>query len=505
MTQPHFVATEENAPAIAQICTRLDGLPLALELAAARCKFLTPQILLERLEGTASGSPLPTLSSGPRDAPPRQRTLRASIEWSYNLLDEADRTLLVRLAVFRGGTSLEAIEAVCAEGLSKDIFEGLASLVDKSLLQQKEIPNGELRFVMLEMIRAYGRERLEASSELEIMHRLHATYFVAMTERAEPELRLTRYDDWCERFELDWDNIRAALEWTVRGGDVTLGVRLAGALGLFWYGKGHHVEGTRWTRELLERYREAPTSYHARFLISAGHMAWMHDLEIAQRLLREAFKISRELDDKLQMAWALVFLGYTMQQEPEAAQVFAERALALFCELNHQPGIAQTFNVIGEIARIHGDDSRARSAYEECLAICRKTGEARRICYMLNNLAYIAQHEGDHDRALSLVRQSLRLALDRKDRYDTAWALQLLAGSMGTLGQLRSAVRLLGASEAAWEQIGSLQQPTDRPEGERISAELRARLDETAFQALWEEGRKMTLDQAATYALRNQA
>lgn len=502
MMLPHFKATEDNAPAIAQICTRLDGLPLALELAAARCKLLTPQALLGGLEDY---SPFRTLAGGSRDAPPRQRTLRDSIEWSYDLLDEDEKILFARLAVFRGGRSLEAIEAVCAEGLSIDVFEGLASLVDKSLVQQKETPGSESRFVLLELIHEYARERLEASGEAEKMRRAHASYFASLAERAEPELRLTRYDYWCERFELELDNIRAALEWTLSSGDVTLGVRLAAALGLFWYGKGHHAEGIRWTQQLLERFEEAPAIYHPKFLISAGHMAWMHDLETAPHLFKRALEISRELGDKLQTAWALVFLGYSMQREPEAALSLAEQALTLFRELNHQPGIAQTLNIIGEIARINGNDSRAKHAYEECLAVCRQTGEVRRICYMLNNMAYIAQHEGDYERALALACQSLQLARDRKDRYDAAWAVELIAGSIGALGKLQSAARLLSASEAALERMGSFRQPSDKPEHERITAELRAHLDETTFQRAWDEGRKMTLEQAAAYSLQKQA
>lgn len=276
MTLPRFQVSDDNAPAIAQICTRLDGLPLAIELAAARCKLLTPQALLERLERTSGDSPLRALAGGSRDAPPRHRTLRDTMAWSYNLLAEDEKMLFARLAVFRGGRSLEAIEAVCGEALPIDVFDGLASLVDKNLVQQKETPEGEPRFVLLEMIHEYARERLEASGEAETLRRRHAEYFVALAERAEPELRLARYGYWCQQFELELDNIRAVLEWTLGAGDVGLGVRLAGALGLFWYGKGYHVEGIRWTQRLLERLDETLAIYHAQFLISAGRMAgWL--------------------------------------------------------------------------------------------------------------------------------------------------------------------------------------------------------------------------------------
>jgi len=254
-------------------------LPLAIELAAARCKLFTPQALLERLAGTGENSPLRMLAGGSRDSPPRQRTLRDSIEWSYNLLDENEKRLLARLAVFRGGRSLEAIEGVCSEGLSIDVLDGLASLVDKNLVQQKEMPGGEPRFIMLEMIHEYARERLKASGEEETTQRRHAVYFVELAERAEPELRLAGYDYWSGRLERDLENIRAVLEWSLRGGDVTLGVRLAGALGLFWYGNGYHIEGRRWTQQLLERLNEVSLVYQPKFLLSAGHLAFLRDLD----------------------------------------------------------------------------------------------------------------------------------------------------------------------------------------------------------------------------------
>ena len=501
MALPRFKASDTNAPAIAQICTRLDGLPLAIELAAARCKLLTPQALLERLGGVTDASPLRALAGGSRDAPVRHRTLRDTMAWSYNLLDKNDRTLFARLAVFRGGRSLEAIEAVCGEGLSVDVFDGLASLVDKNLVQQKETPEGEPRFILLEMIHEYARERLEASAEAETMRRRHAEYFVALAERAEPELRRAGYGYWCQRFELELDNIRTVLEWALSGGGVTLGVRLAGALGLFWYGQGYHVEGIRWTQRLLERLDETPAIYHPPFLISAGRMAWMVDLDAATGLFVRALNVCRESGDQLQMAWALAFQGYSMQQEPEAAMTIAEESLALFRAMNHQPGIAQALNIIGELARISGDDEGARRAYEECLAVCQQTGEALRIGYNYVNLAYVAQHEGDHERALDLVRQAIQLSHDSNDTRDIASFLELFAGSIAALGQTQRAARLLGAAEAVRERIGSFHQPSDQSEYDRIIAAVRAQLDDTAFAAAFASGRGMTLEQAVANAL----
>lgn len=498
---PRFEVSDGTAPVIGQICTRLDGLPLAIELAAARCKLFPPQALLERLAGTGDNSPLRMLAGGSRDSPPRQRTLRDSIEWSYNLLDENEKRLLARLAVFRGSRSLEAIEGVCSEGLSIDVLDGLASLVDKNLVQQKEMPSGEPRFVMLEMIQEYARERLEASGEEETTRRRHAVYFVELAERAEPELRLAGYDYWSGRLELDLENIRAVLEWSLRGGDVTLGVRLAGALCLFWYGNGYHIEGHRWTHQLLERLDDVSPVYHPKFLLSAGHLAFLRDLDAGKPLFVRALDTARDVGDRFQMAWALALLGYTMLREPQMATPIVEESLALFSELNHQPGIAQALNIVGEIARFSHDGDRARRAYEESLAVSQQTGETRRIVFMYNNLAFIALHEGEAERARDLERQGLQLASAMNNRFLLALALAILAGAIGGLGQPRQAARLLGASESAFERLGAIHQPNDKREIDDIIAAVRAQLDEATFQAAWAEGRELPLEQAVAQAL----
>jgi predicted ATPase/DNA-binding CsgD family transcriptional regulator len=511
LARPHFAVSDDNALAIARICIQLDGLPLAIELAAARCKLLTPQALLARLEGKTDDSPFQALAGGTRDAPPRQRTLRDTMAWSYNLLDADEKTLFARLAVFQGGRSLEAIAAVCGAGLAIDVFDGLASLVDKNLVQQMEAPSGEPRFTLLEMIHAYARERLEASGEAAILRRRHAAYFVALAEQAEPELRLARYDHWCQVFEVELDNIRMALEWGLSapaGGEehgVEAGLRLAGALGLFWYGKGYHVEGIRWTKRLLARIDEAPPACHAKFLLSAAHMAMLNDLPTAQGLFRRALDAARRQGDQLQAAWALVLLGYTMMRDPAAARPIVEEALESFRALGHLPGIAQTLNISGEIARFSGDDGRAWQDYEECLAVCRQTGETRRICYIWCNQAYLAQHAGDYPQALRLARQGLLLALDRHDRPDIITAVIAIAGSIGGVSAdaattLRAA-RLLGAAEAAHERMGTFIIPSDTAEYARIVAGVRQQLADGAFQQAWAEGRAMTLDQAIAYAL----
>jgi predicted ATPase/DNA-binding CsgD family transcriptional regulator len=498
---PRFEVSEGTAPVIGQICSRLDGLPLAIELAAARCKLFTPQVLLERLVGSGDNSPLRMLAGSSRDSPPRQRTLRDSIEWSYNLLDENEKRLLARLAVFRWGRSLEAIEGICSEGLSIDVLDGLASLVDKNLVQQKEMPSGEPRFVMLELIQEYARERLKASGEEETTQRRHAVYFVELAERAEPDLRLVGYEYWSGRFELELENIRAVLEWSLRGGDVTLGVRLAGALCVFWHGNGYHVEGRRWTQQLLERLDEVSLVYQPKFLINAGYLAFLRDLEAGKPLFVRALDTARDLGDRLQMAWALALLGYTMLGEPQKATPIVEEGLALFRELNHQPGIALALNIIGEIARFNHDDNLARRAYEECLMVSQQAGESLRIVFTYHNLAFIALHEDEAERARDLARQGLGFSRAVNNRMQLAESLAILAGALGGLGQPRQAARLLGASESALERLGALYEPSDKWEIDDIIAAVRAQLDEATFQAAWAEGRELRLEQAVAQAL----
>ena len=496
MKLPRFAINADNAPAVAQICARLDGLPLAIELAAARCKVLAPRALLDRLD-----SRLTALAGGSRDAPARQQTLRETIDWSFNLLDEDEKTLFARLAVFRGGRSLEAIEAVCGQNLSIDVLDGLTSLVDKSLVQQKATLGGEPRFVMLETIQEYAGERLEASRETEAIRRHHAEYFTNLAERAEPELRLAHQKHWFQLLDIEQENMRAVLVWSLGGGDVTFGVRLAGALYLLWYAYGHHVGGLRWTKALLQRLDETPIHYHPKFLISAGHMEMMHNLEAANNLFIQALRISRELGDVQHTAWALAFYSYTLVNDIKTATSVAEQSLALFRELDHKPGIAQALNIIGEIARIGGDVDRAKRTYKECLAISQQTGESRRVYFMTENLAFLALHEGDHERAMALQLEAIEMARETDNRLDLASALAFLAGSVAASGQLKRAAQLLGTSESALDGMGARHQPSDKTEVDRIIALVRAQLAGSTFQTEWAQGQAMSLEQAVAYVL----
>jgi predicted ATPase/DNA-binding CsgD family transcriptional regulator len=491
-----FALTTENAADIAKICVRLDGLPLALELAAARIKVLTPRTLLNRLVRR-----LDTLTGGAQDLPVRQQTLQNTIAWSYDLLNEGEKTLFARMAVFRGGCSLEAGEAVCSEGLPRDVFDGLASLVDKSLVQQKVDSQGEPRFLMLETILEYAGERLVESGQAETIRRRHAEHFVRLAERAAPELRQAQQRYWFRLLETEHENMRAVLDWSLGAGDSALGVRLAGALGLFWYAYGYHTEGRQWTQRLLDQFDTLSTEYHAGLLLTAGRMAYLYDLDAAKRHFDQALHISRELGDRVNAAWSLIFMGYAMMGEGDAALATADEGLSLFRDMHYKPGIAQALNIIGQLASFGGDDTRARLAYEECLAISQETGETRRIRYMFGNLTFLAQHEGEYERARALAEQGFRLALEMDNRLDIADSLAVLAGVMGLTGQPEQAARLLGAWEATLERMGAIPQPADKPEHDRNIAAVRAQLRSTTFEAAWREGRTMSLEQAVAWVL----
>jgi predicted ATPase/DNA-binding CsgD family transcriptional regulator len=496
MVLPDFQLTDDNASSIALICTRLDGLALAIELAAARCKLLPPQVMAGRLD-----SPLNILTGGARDAPARQQTLRRTIEWSYNLLDDGEKTLFARLAVFRGDGPLEAIEAICTEGLPIDVLNGLASLLDKNLMQQKVAMGGEPRFVMLETLHEFASERLHERGEAEALRRRHADYYVTLAERAEPELHHAEQQRWSQRLETERDNLRLALEWSLEN-DVAIGLRLAGALWWHWFTYGYHDEGYLWTQELLPRLDEAPIVNHPKFLVAAGHLAsLLPDLPGAQRLLRQALETARTVGDTRQAARALMLASLIIMGERDQASALAQEGLALFRELDDKADLAWAFNALGEIARVNGQDDLAKRSYARAIALAEQTGNIRRQYVTLVNMSYIAQHENAHARAIALLRQTLVLARDMKNDNDMSRGIQVLSGSLAAVGEPERAARLLGTAEAARERIGAFVEPQDRSELGRNIASVRSLLDETTFQAAWAEGRRMSLEWAVAEAL----
>jgi predicted ATPase/DNA-binding CsgD family transcriptional regulator len=495
MANPHFTLDHANAPAVAQICRRLDGLPLAIELAAVRCKVLTAQMLLERLE-----RPLSMLTGGVRDAPDRQRTLQNTIEWSYTLLNIPEKRLFGRIALFSGGCSLEAVESVCGDSPETDRFDVLASLVDKSLIQQKETVGGEPRFVMLETIREYARKRLEEDTEYDRVRRRYVTYFVSLAERAEPEMRLAGQKRWFQLLEAEQENLRTVLAWALREECVTDGVRIAGALSWYWYVGGHHVEGLQWTERLLPLLDLVTESYHAKFLIGAAHMMMVRNFDTHIPLLEQALAVARRHDDRHYTAYALIRLGYSLMETAEAVPT-VEAGLALFREIDYAPGLAHALTIMGEIYRFGGDNARARQLYEEALGLYHRIGDIRGTLITLLNLTFVARHQNRYEHALALAQEALRFAHELGLRAEMVECLAAVAGMIGATGQPQFAACLFGTVESAMERLGAFYDAPDRQEFDGMVAAIRMQLDPTDFENARIAGRHMTLVEAIESAL----
>jgi predicted ATPase/DNA-binding CsgD family transcriptional regulator len=500
--KPDFRITGENAPAVAEICVRLDGLPLAIELAAARSKLHMPEMIRERLE-----SRLGTLSVGARNVPTRMRTLRDTLDWSYDLLENDEKALFTRLAVFQGGRTVESAEDVCGPGLSIDILDGLESLLNKNLLFQEQKQAGEPRFYMLETVHEYAHEKLDQSGEVEDLHMRHTEYFLALAEHAEQRLFGSRQEYWAARIRDELDNLRVALAWTLEGADIVLGSRLVGALREFWYSEGQIAEGLRWIEEALEREEDIPQALKPKLFNAAGLLSYAKgNLESGKVYHREALELAREMDDKVNLAWSKIFLAGVFMESPEAAKegiAICEEGLTLFREMDYKPGILRGLNILGELLRLAGDYEQAGIIYLECLALCRLTGNKQREAFMLGNLGFIAMHQGDYQRAETLELEAIALLMELKNK-NLFFFLGFIAGPAAALGQPERSVHLLGASEALIESLGVGHQPQDQVEIDRYIAATRQQLDEKTFKRAWNEGRAMSLEQAFAYAVRDE-
>jgi predicted ATPase len=424
--KPDFEVTNESAPAVAEICVRLDGLPLAIELAAARIKMLPPRAMLQRLT-----SRLKLLTGGARDLPERQRTLRATIEWSHALLDEGERTLFGRLAVFSGGRTLEAIEAICdAEGdLPVEAFEGVSSLLDKSLLRQEEGPlNGGPRFVMLETVHEFAREKLEQSGEAEQIKRVHAQYFLTLAEVAFPELRGPDQLEWLERLEAEHDNMRAALSWAFERKEVEVALRLGGALWWFWWMRGYYTEGRRWLEQALAIDGRGSPEVRAMALAGAGELATSQgDLDRAKGACEEGLEVlAREAREASEAKLCLLaFLGWVAleREEYEQAKQLYEEGLALSRLMRDTWWLANSLSNVAVVSHSLGDYEKATELYEESMDRFREQGDKRRLATCLNNLAMVVCSQGDLGRAAKLTEEAVALRRELGNRGGVAIGL----------------------------------------------------------------------------------
>jgi predicted ATPase len=544
--KPDFELNGENARAISEICARLDGLPLAIELAAARVKVLSPSSMRTRL-----ASRLQLLTGGARDLPQRQQTLRATMDWSYDLLSAAEQKLFRRFAVFVGGCNLEGVEAVCDTqiDLDLDLLDGTASMVDKSLLQQIEQANGESRFVMLETIREYALEKLKASSEEASTRRAHAAYCLVLAEEEATEQGGAEEAEWLERFALEHDNFRAGLEWLTETGDAEWGLRLGAALFRFWETRDFITEGRDRMGKLLKLPGAAAiTKARQRAVFSSGVLACEQaDYASADPLFREALDIARHLGDKRAIAVSLNALGVNDRNRGEAAVAHSlfEESLLLWRELGDEKAAARSLSNLANVVKSQGDYGRARALHAECLAIFKGLGDRAGVAWSLNSQGDVAREQGDSAAAQALYEQSLAIFRELDDYWGIAGTLtdmgnlareqrnaptalslyqeslrifQALEHKRGiarllecfaclAAAQLEAArsLRLAGAAAALRQNIGAPLTPAEQAKLEALLDPARRALANTASATAWLEGWVMPVEKAIEEVLMPEA
>ena len=535
--KPDFELNRENAPAVAEICARLDGLPLAIELAAARVKVLSPSSMQTRLT-----SRLQLLTGGARDMPQRQQTLRAAMDWSYDLLSPAEQKLFRGLSVFVGGCTLEGAEAVCdTKGdLDLDMLDGMASMVNKSLVQQVEQAKGESRFVMLETIREYALEKLEASAEQASTKRAHAAYCLVLAEEAAAEQSGADGVEYLERFAVEHDNFRAALEWLTESGDAQWGLRLGAALFRFWEMREYLAEGrARLGRLLAMAGAAAPTKARERALFAAGVLATgQGDYAAADALIRESLDIARQLGDKHGAAVSLnaLAVGARDRGDVPGARALSEESLVLWRELGDQKAVARSLSNLANIVKLQGDNARARSLYAECLSIFQELGDRTGVAWSINYLGDVARDQGDFAGARTLYEQGLAIFRELDDRWGIAGTLAdlgSLAREQGNYPSARSmyresiklfqeldhkrgiarlleyfacsaaaqleaerSLRLAGAAAALRQNIGAPLTPAEQAKLEASLHPARQALANTVGVTAWLEGRALPVEKA---------
>jgi predicted ATPase/class 3 adenylate cyclase/Tfp pilus assembly protein PilF len=529
---PAFTPTSEQTAIVEAICARLDRLPLALELAAARLRILTLPDLLNRLEHR-----LPLLTGGARDAPERQRTLAATVAWSYDLLSEQERHLFECLSVFTGGASLDAAGDVCAADLDE-----IESLVDKSLVRRVEGAAGEARVLMLETIREFGLSRLEAEADGDAIRRAHAEYFLLAAEQAEPLLKRHEQMLWLDRIENDHDNLRAALDWWLTD-DPARALRLAAALWLFWYMHGHVSEGRRWLALALQRGGDEPSTARAKALDGAGYLAGeqtdhsarglleeslrsaravgdlsaiaiaashlsvhmdMDEGEQARALGEEAVSTAEKAGDRYELAVALNNLGqvmlYQFKDATEATELW-ERSLAVRREIGDVSRIALSLSNLSYMALFSDDAQRARRLAAEALDLARSIGDKRHVCFSLQNLGLAALADGQPDEAETLLHESLSVALDIGHRYTAVELATQLAAVAAAVGDNLRVAQLMSAAGALEDAVGvKLSDIEFVPVMARLLDAARAEADPTAWDVAWKAGASMSFEDVVNYS-----
>jgi predicted ATPase/class 3 adenylate cyclase len=496
-----FALTNANARIIAEICHRLDGLPLAIELAAVRVKLLPPAVLLDRLS-----SRLDLLTGGPRDLPARQQTLRNAIDWDYTLLESEEQKLFRRLSVFHGGLSIDAAAevATAAGEVGINLFDGLDSLVGKSLLRQMPSLENEPRFGMLQTIREYALEILDGSDESDATRQAHANFYLALAERASEELRGPDQVRWLEALEFDHDNLQDALEWAKRNDDWGVLLRLTAGMSYFWSIRGYVSEGRMWTKIALEQTEGIVSLHRARVLAGGAMLARARvDYAEARRLLEECIAAQRQLGDEGGVAFSIKDLGNLEvdQGNIEGAEKLYSESLAEWRRLGDKEGIAQTLNNLGFIAQIKGDQEEAMKLLDESLGIFRQVRDKQGIARALMNIAVSTRELGDYERAVRLSRESLVLWRQLGDKWDVADCLEDLAGELHELGLSNQAAVIYGGAETLRWAIGAPRPPVEQEAYEERVDAVHGALGDASFSEGWARGSAMRMEEIIDYAL----
>jgi DNA-binding CsgD family transcriptional regulator/tetratricopeptide (TPR) repeat protein len=525
---------------VASICHRLDGLPLAIELAAARIAHLTPSGLLARLERR-----LPLLTGGGRDQPARLQTMRNTITWSYDLLSAEEQRLFRHLAVFVGGFTFAAAEAVGRDGGSPSVLDLIASLVDASLLRQEEQPDGETRFFMLETVREFALEKLEAADEGKLARQRHAAHCLALAEEADAKLRGPEQLAWLARLEIEHDNLRAALTWALESTITEAALRLSAALHWFWHLRGHYSEGRRWLEAALALVEsDAPTTARMRVLAGAGIMALLQgDYAAASSRLDESIALAAALGDPDGRAYALHALGMAtfFLGDSAAARAHCAESAALFRSSGNRWGLAtalcalgivavETLNLeaaappleeslrlsralgdrwclaralhyLAELPRAMGEDDQATRLSEESLCLYRQLDQPSQTASVLHNLGYLSQHRGNIRGGAAYLAEALTIVRHSGDSRAIAYFLAGLGGLIGLLGQPERGARLSAAAAALFEATGTAMQPIDQVDYNRNLRAIRDLLGDQAFDAACQAGHLVPIDAAVAEAL----
>ena len=503
--RPDFALTTANATAVAAICRRLDGLPLAIELAAARTRHLPAAALLDHLE-----SPLPLLTGGPRDQPVRLQAMRDAIAWSYDLLSQDERAFFRRLAVLAGGGSLEAVAAVTAGAgeIDGDVLDGVRALVEQSLLIQTEEPPGEPRFGMLETIREFGLECLAASGEEHATRSAHAAYYLSLAEQAEPHLIASGSATWVERLALERANLQTAVTWALRTGKADAVLRLAGTILSFAYARGEPREGQQWLEAALATDGSASAETRVDALFTASALAQVRgDFSHSTALSEEGLMVAREHGYTFGQARALLALGITAEWQGDL-DLAAERYEASRDLMN---GLQDTNRLphwtllpvanLADVALLRGDPTLAATLAEEAVAGWRQAAYLWGIAQALGTAAAAASERGDQVRAARLYGETLTLWLESDDGRGIAGTLAGVAGVAYRRGLAERAARLLGAAWGVADALG-IRYLAHHVHAEWVLAAVQSRLDDRTFDAAWREGQALSIDDAVAEARR---